>query len=315
MKPAADQGCVRYHHRYAMQTGAERELWLHKGIKQILPGHADRWATGPSLKLLFIVDAKFGYVEVDSAPLNLQLRTYAVQAAQQWDVEHCVVAIVQPRANTKEGAQKLSIARYDRKDIELAKAQLLGWHTEWTRPGAPRRPSESACRHCKARHGLCDEYTARMMHAGTIDKSALPSLAAMNDRQFIDLFLSVKLAREDSVWDALNSEAQTRVLEGRMKGFRLKPNSERRAVTDSRKAFLLSIEGGLVTAEEYAAASKPSLGDLQKTVKKKRGLKGKVGDDQAENLVNDTLRDVIAKRTPQPSVVQIDPDDEAEKTV
>lgn len=296
-----------------MLTGSEKELWLHKGIKPILPGHCDVWYYWPELKLLFIADAKFGYVEVDPAPLNVQLRTYAVQAAEEFDVENCVVAIVQPRAKASEGEEKLSIARYDRQDIAIARRQLLEWHARWTAPGAPRRPSESACRYCKAQL-LCDEYRARLADASTLPDPVLPSLAEMAEDEFVRLWLAISLARNDETWSAMQDEARKRVSEGRMDGFRLKSNADRRYITDRVKAFEMATES-LLTAAEYAEASKPSIGDITKLVKKKRKLKGKSGDQLVSALIDDTIGAVIGKAHTSPSVVQIDPDDQQQKTV
>jgi len=63
------------------------------------PGHADLVRFWPEYDLAYIVDAKFGFSEVEEAPSNLQLADYALGVFQNSNgkLKEIGVAIVQPR--------------------------------------------------------------------------------------------------------------------------------------------------------------------------------------------------------------------------
>lgn len=278
----------------AFAEGYEREIALREGDEIAINGHCDYWRYYPEPKLLIIVDAKFGRVEVTPAPINMQLRAYAVMGAQEWDCESVVVAIAQPRV-----ADGLSLARYDRADLAAATVQILDARRDWLRPDAPRNPSVEACRYCKAKL-LCPEYTARMTDAR---QGVPPGIADVEDDQFRAIFEAFEMASDAALVDAIKNEARTRILEGRLLGYRLKPNAPRRSITDNVKAAeICQIVLGF-NDSELAAASKLSLTAAKTVLRKKTGLKEK----DAERQLRDHLAPVIEAKTPEPSIVPEDP--------
>jgi hypothetical protein len=286
------------------EEGDERPLVLRSGIRPILPGHCDRWRYYPGLKLLVIADAKFGCIEVTPAPLNLQLRGYATAGAQEWDAETVVVAIAQPRAFMTEGAEKLTIARYDKADLELAEAQIQTWEKVWTDKSAKRVASEDACRYCKAKL-LCDTYRMRL-DALKVQGSPL-GLADLQPDQFLALFEAMRLANKEDFQEAVKAEARTRVMEGRLEGYKLKPNAARRGITDNVAASQALMEKLEFTPTNIFQASKLSLGEVESVLRKKTGIKAK----EAKPAVNAALANVIELATPEPSVVPVSEHDEA----
>lgn len=281
--------------------GYERALVLRKGVRPVLTGHCDYWRYYAGPKVLIVTDAKFGFIEVTPAPLNLQLRAYAAMLAQEHDVETAVVAIAQPRAYAIEGAEQLTIARYDRADLALAQAQIYEWKEQWTAADAPRHASEDACRYCKAKL-LCDAYRARLDGM----RGVTSGIADLSPEDFGALYAAMALAAKEDFVESVKSEARIRITEGRLPGYRLKPNAARRSLNDPVKAAKLLAEKLAFTADEIAAASKVSIGEAETVLRRKKKLKAK----DAKTAVSDALATVIELSTPQPSIVPVSAEDE-----
>jgi len=140
------------------EEGHEKEMWLRKSLNNLFPGHCDRWRYYPSKKALVIIDHKFGYITVEPAESNLQLRAYAVMGAAKWDCDTVLVAINQPRLPFDE---RLTIAEYNREAIGSAKEHLLSVWEGCHQKNAPRIAEDGyQCRYCKARLH-CDAYRAK----------------------------------------------------------------------------------------------------------------------------------------------------------
>lgn len=284
------------------EQGAERELWMHRGIENIIPGHCDVWRYYPRLKLLVIIDAKFGYAEVDAAPINHQLRTYAVQGAEEWDVDGCAVAIVQPRAPLYEGAKKVTIAHYSREDIDIARKQLLEYRERWLTPNAPLSPSLSACRYCKAK-AVCNAHLSRMAPASTLSKDILPSLAEMPADDLVKFWMAVKLASDKGIAGAIGEEMRKRVGAGLIPSYKLKANADRRAITDDAKA--MEIAYGLIGWDGVQAAASISLTEVAAVLaRKSKGTAAKMTVKEAEGVVKTSFAEVVQSNPVKPSVVE-----------
>lgn len=138
----------------SFDEGNEREFWLKQGLRRFFPGHCDRWRYYPRLKILVIIDKKYGRGDVPAAEINLQLRSYAVMGADVFDCDHVLVAINQPRVRFED---RLSIAEYTRADITAARAELIQIWNDCQPEDAPRTASEEACLNCLAKVD-CDAY-------------------------------------------------------------------------------------------------------------------------------------------------------------
>lgn len=286
------------------EEGDERDLTLRAGIRPILPGHCDRWRWYPGLKLLVIADAKFGCIEVTPAPLNLQLRGYATAGAQEWGAETVIVAVAQPRAFMTEGAEQLTIARYDKADLELAEAQIIAWEKAWMDKDARRVASEDACRYCKAKL-LCDTRNARLQ-AVKITESAM-GIADLADDVFLSMFEAVRMATKEDFQEAVKGEARTRAMEGRLPGYKLKPNAARRSINDQVQASMILRSALDFDDTEVAAASKVTIGEVESVLRKKTKVKAK----DAKESVNAALAPVIELSTPEPSITPVSEHDAA----
>lgn len=283
------------------EEGFERELWLRQGIKPIMPGHCDYWRYYVNRALLLIIDAKFGFLVVDAAPLNWQLRTYALMGAAEWTVENCVVAIVQPRAAMLGAGETLSIAVYEAESLPLAKAQLLEYREAWLKPNAPRIASDEACLYCKAKL-TCDAYRLRLSPTANLSPGVLPAVSALSDEQFLALYEGWKLAQSEPVAKLMKAEARLRISEGRMPGYAMKENAPRRGITSARGAFFALSDYGIPDGDILDCMSLP-LAPVEKRLRQFASVTAA----GAKDIANEILADVIELTTPEPSIVKADP--------
>jgi len=272
------------------EDGHERELWLRLGIRPVVSGHCDYWRYFPRLKLLIIEDKKFGYIEVTDAAENVQLRTYAVQGAGDFDCDEVFVAVNQPRLFA------YNIASYDRKTLVAASNQLFRVVDATLKKDAPRVYGEDACRYCKAKL-LCDTYTAR---TNAMIPLAMRAVADLTDAEVETIYTAVKMASEDRFANAVKMEMRNRVMEGRMPGYAMKPNAPRRKVTDALFAADLLVDW-LNYGEVLGCASLP-LGEVTTAIRKKF----KKMEKEVKAEINAALEPVIEVTTPEPSIVKVE---------
>jgi hypothetical protein len=269
--------------------GHERELLLRRGIRPLISGHCDYWRYFPRLKFLFVEDNKFGFLEVTNAAENVQLRTYGVQGAGEWDTEWAFVAINQPRLFS------YNIASYDRKTLVAAKDQLIWAVDAAMQKDAPRTYSEEACRYCKAKL-LCDTYKARTNACVPL---AMRAVADLSDEEMEAMYTAVKMSSQERFADAVKMEMRKRVLEGRMPGYEMKPNAPRRKVTDALMAAGL-LQKRLTYDEVLGVASLP-LDGLTSTLRKKH----KLTEKEAKAELDELLKVVIQLSESEPSIVKV----------
>lgn len=230
---------------YAYDHGNERMLWLHKGIRPYVPGHCDYWRYYPAAEVLIILDKKFGRREVPGADINYQLRTYAVQGAQEWPCKRAYVAIVQPRLY---GDAATSIAVYDAPALVTARAEIIAIRDACT-PDAPRYASDDACRYCKAKLN-CQQYQERVQ---LIEQARAVPVTSLSDEQLGQVIDACKFAT--LIETDAKAEARRRIREGAMPGFTLKPNAPRREIHGGSLAFNLLREAGFTETELFGAAT------------------------------------------------------------
>jgi hypothetical protein len=275
---------------YAYDHGNERALWVHKGIRPYIPGHCDYWRYYPAAEVLIIVDKKFGRREVPGAEINYQLRTYAVQGAQEWPCKRVYVAIVQPRLY---GDAATSVAVYDPPAIAAARTEILGIRDACEAPDAPRYASDDACRYCKAKLD-CPQYIERMM---IVEAHRSVPIVQLSDEQLGEVLDACKFA--DLIQDQAKAEARRRLREGGMSGFTLKPNSARRAITDGSLPFTLLHEAGFTHEELFSVASLSVSGATKLYTRKKRTAK------EAAQALALVLGGCIRINEVEPSIVRL----------
>lgn len=203
----------------------EATLQFYDKGAPLFPGHADFIRRWPKHNALVIVDAKFGFMEVDDAAENLQLASYATMNIQKpGDLAgmKAGVAIVQPR----NFGPKRSQAQYDDKGLILAGAEIVRVFKESEKPNAPRNPDMKACHFCRAKT-KCPEYTAKFMQLSPEREAAIVTL---DNEQLVRMYEGIKFA--DKVKDEVRDEMKSRILMGKITGFKLGNSGTTRKVQD-----------------------------------------------------------------------------------
>lgn len=113
------------------------------------PGHPDVIYYFPNRGILFIFDSKFGRIPVPAAENNMQLRSYALMA---WDnfmgLKEIYAAITQPLCAAPDD---IHVVRYEANTLVAAREDILAVLKATEASDAPRNPSLEACAYCKAK--------------------------------------------------------------------------------------------------------------------------------------------------------------------
>lgn len=273
-------------------SGREQELWvLDAQGKPLIPGHCDLWYYWRRVRLLAIIDKKFGYKIVTPAVANLQLRIYAIGGAQKWDADNVVVAVTQPRLPFDE---RLTLAAYSRTDIDRSREEL-DWILQAARqPNAPLVAGDDQCRYCKAKL-ICPAYREKynalqVAHERTLDEC--------NDDQLEQILVAIDFAHY--IEDQAKDVARARVAAGRMPHYKLSKESETRNVVDVRRAMSLLVLRGDLSESDVKAALSMSIGPLEEKVRTRRGCTWK----EAKEIVGETLESVIEKKPKKQSLIR-----------
>lgn len=271
------------------EEGSEKELWLHRGMRVAFPGHCDRWRYYPKQRVLIILDRKFGRIAVADSANNLQLRSYAVQASEEWQCEHVYVAIVQPRVFGPP-----EIAHYTASDLGAGRQHLYTIIDGYSAPDAPRRASQDACQYCKARF-TCPEHRAIVSQA--VPLSSLP-VQSLTSEQLGTCLTAIGMLTDPWV-SAIRAEARDRIRAGTLPGFALKDNAPRRSIVNAREAFRKLVEAGFTTADLFNVASLNVTGATELYTRSGRKPK------EAKQCLELVLGPLIQAKEIEPSIVAL----------
>jgi hypothetical protein len=274
------------------EEGREDERWFRRGLKALFPGHNDRWRHYPGRKVLVIIDKKFGRNPVDEADSNRQLMAYGVMGADEFDPDHVLVAINQPRLPYN---QRLTIGEYNRESIKAAKELILSiWDGSHNKDGSPREDAprvagEDQCRYCKARLH-CDAYRAKyefLAKPAADGKDAFVArLEQLTDDELDKVFVACKFA--GLIEASAKQEIIHRIEGGKMGHYELKPGNKNSKITDPVAAVRL-LHGLGLTTDAIIARSKLSLEDISEDVRTLKGITQK----DAKILVKETVSPVL----------------------
>jgi hypothetical protein len=134
----------------ALDIHREQRLWIDTDAAS---AQLDFYVISPSKRAALVIDAKSGRRGATPAPRNLQLRTQLVALNQQYPLNECRVAIVQPMVKDQPACD------YDRDNILIASFDIAYLIDRIERTDAERTPG-SWCERCPARH-ICPEARKR----------------------------------------------------------------------------------------------------------------------------------------------------------
>lgn len=210
-----------------------------------------------------VVDYKFGRIPVSPAECNLQLSALAVlvmDGHEAYHVDEVFVCILQPYASRKEPA----VCRYTRESVEQARAFFRACIEQAQDEHAPLKPSEKACRYCRAQSS-CPAVKLALVQVTSGDLTAAwEEWSPEKRREAYDL---AKLAKKWAASVESKVKADLRA-EVEIPGLVLAPGKKAFTVTDAAAAF--QILNGLfpdgITAQAFAACCKVGITDLDKLV-------------------------------------------------
>jgi hypothetical protein len=286
----------------------KREFEIELQSPKTFVGHIDLCRRYPKRGVTIIRDSKFGYIPVESAALNLQLRGYAVLSPD----EVVYVAITQPRAAFGE---RITVARYTHKDIIDSLAQIDAIFAACAEKDAPLRAGDH-CRYCKAR-SICPEL-ARSIKDGLIPvETSLPSglskaaklqrveaiLAQIPEEQLSKMLISYGLI--GFIADPMMAEARRRIRDGKMEDWKLSKASERRRIVNSQKAISLLALAGMAR-EDIMECTSLSLTKLEDKLNHGQLRMGQVitGTKDAKEFTSRVLQSVIEIEIGLPRVLK-----------
>ncbi len=285
----------------AFEEGRETELWVYRGLKQLIPGHCDRWRFYPRPSVLVIIDKKFGRNVVTPADANAQLRTYAVAGHKKKRADRVLVAINQPRLPMDE---RLSIAEYTEEQILAARDHLLriwdGAHNPdgTPRQDAPRIAGEEQCRYCSARL-VCDARRAKFdflaAGEGTPAEVFTGMLADLTNAQLDKVHRAIAFAL--TIKGEVKAEILRRVEAGSMTNYEAKRTGNTSNITDTKKALEL-LEGIGCKREDLIARASLSLDKIAEDIY----YREKCTQIAAKRKVKDALESVLEITPKEPSI-------------
>lgn len=261
-------------------------------LDHIVSAKVDFTAWGETKAL--VIDWKFGRDPVDRAEVNLQLRPYAIIAAQEKPtIELTTVAIVQPTVAPED---RVTVAQYTRDDIQTAKAELNDILVAASKPDAPRKPG-AHCRYCKALGtSRCPESTEQAM-----------SLVPLTNAQVMPT--GAELAKFIGAWKLMEPMGKVLLEHAReqlqadpdsIPGWYLTDDIPVRSLPDVETAWAAADAAG-VSAQEFMAACSVSVTQLEERMRAKFGwrakdTKGEFNRIMADALASETKRGSIKRR-------------------
>ena len=244
--------------RYALVW---RESRVFERVDRLFSGKPDMVAVRDFKAL--VVDYKFGRLPVAAAECNLQLSALAVLVMDMFDegaVDEVFVCILQPYASRKEPA----VCRYTRESVEQARAFFRACIEQAQDEHAPLKPSEKACRYCRAQSS-CPAVKLALVQVTSGDLTAAwEEWSPEKRREAYDL---AKLAKRwaASVESKVKADLKAEV---EIPGLVLAPGKKAFTITDAAAAF--QILNGLfpdgITAAAFTGCCKVGITDLDKLV-------------------------------------------------
>lgn len=270
----------------------EVTLTVPLGNGEEITGHPDRVVVGYHKEhgyFALIIDYKLGFLEVDGAAENDQLRLYALGLPSIVDVPiaKTFCRIVQ-RFFTHETAV------YTPEDLVLALADVKAVYAASSAPDAPRTPSEEACRYCRALGtDRCPE-TKNMIElaARPVNALSLTPEAIANRLEMFSLAESI-IEKERPIYKAMlaaNSEA--------IPGWELKPGAIMRSVPDVTAAHAKLHP---YIGDKFQECLKASVPELQSALAEAKGI----SEPKAKTLLKEILGDELVEKPKEGSLKQI----------
>lgn len=237
-------------------------------------------------KKALIIDYKMGYAMHEEAKSNIQLRCYAILLKENFpDLEEIYVAIIQP--NLPKELQ-LSVAFYTSDELSASASQIRNALMKASLQDAPRMPSLSACKYCKA------ASTCKESNSFALQLESIQAIETASPEQICELLDRAKIFN-DRIVSAAKKRGIQLIESGNILGsYRI----GRRATTSLNATMLdvLSIFSDTITQDDILSACTPGLAQVIDIYASKSGLP----KTKAKKEVEIRLSDKIVKTEGEP---------------
>ena len=240
-----------------------------------------------------VTDYKTGRTAQGKASENQQLKAYAVLVKHHYpELKAIYVAIIQPLAGGT------TIAEYNEEELEAATKEILAIVSASLDPNAPRTPSVSACKWCRAKSICPDAYgqaTAAKTHLQVVSGVAI---ATLSNEELASIDSKADIV-EDFI-EEIRKEIKSRLMAGQqIAGRKLGKGRTTRSVS-SDSAAVVSALSGILSASDVMACAKLSVTSLEKAVAKAKGVKGK----EAKEALDAALGWLLEAREGEPTLMR-----------
>jgi RecB family exonuclease len=266
---------------------AEKRLWLTVNGRKAASGRFDRVVYTPTVAL--VQDFKTGWREPVEAEQNAQMKLLAVLVALHMPsmLREVVVQII-------SGPFGVTEARYDLAALAVAYSEILATLRAIQDPMAPLAPSPEACQYCPAIN-ICQAVKNLIVPVAKTQVSALPDGA--RGAKLLD---EVELLQEHL--DSIREHYAQRLTADPaydLPGYAMVPGNVRREVVDWEAARQRL--GEWLELDEINGAANYRLGDLERALGKKLGLKGK----PLKERMGEILRGLIEEKANAASLKRV----------
>jgi hypothetical protein len=258
-----------------METRLENELFS---------GTADVLACNPAGAI--VIDYKFGRVPVVEACRNIQLAAYAWATHKEFGHANVTAAVIQPalrQVTSHEFTRFDAVEAYLRRVITAANA-----------PEAPLRPSEEACRYCKA-YSECPAVREQSLAIVARVEKTVP----ISTMETVEIARLVEMTSQVIKFHELAKAALLERLSAgdTVPGWRVKPGANRREADASE---LFGVARDYLTAEEFAAACKVSIPSVETAIAQK--VKGEGTLKAAKELAKRIMEPAVTTKSGNPQL-------------
>lgn len=271
----------------------EHRLTVDYDDKVLTYGTADVIIFNPEKHKAVVVDWKFGFTPVKNVNENIQLAAYAVGVMQRFGVSSCDAIVYQPRIHSTSHYQftnAAAIIANIRNIIQRAQNRDL-----------VLRPSESACRYCRARLN-CPAFRLNFQRLSACkpdyDLSDIPTLVSLYEAsKEAKSFISEVEAAVKQVIEA----------KGRCGNYIFQTTEGAREVKDLNALYAVVKE--YLTPQEFNAVCKITLGKFETALAEKliaeAAVKGeKLTKTEAKSRCYEMIAPLISRGNPTKKIVE-----------
>lgn len=267
------------------ETHVERKFTYNLTMENVVEGTPDLVEVYGQPMAALIVEFKFGFLDVEEAPDNIQLAAQAVILGRSL-ASTVYVCVIEPRM------RRHTIAKYSWREVRDVESVIADIMHEAKRFDAPLKASEAACRYCKAK-GICPAYrqTMDLTPAGMPVDAFRRSLGALDVERLEEVMAAIKFA------NLIEPEAKAIVAErvrlGIMPGWEMENNGSTRTVEDVVTLFeRINSRFPDITPSDFMQAMKPVLGSLETMIYREAKKSGKCTIKEAKAILAECLEGI-----------------------